>query len=180
MQFKAKLFEERTIFAVKLLESRHADAISQSDLQRAIADMRDKSYHGFVILLNIINAVPKPLQRLKRVTFFMPGDRQLSAVSSLTRDSLQDFILRHSILSGFTLDELRHLPNGTLIPSGSPRRMISITNSMGSEVLLNGARITTPDVCRGPNIRCHGISSQIEYSDAVDYPRASNITARTH
>lgn len=157
---------------VVLAESRPANAINQTDLHRAMADMRSRSYHGFVILLNILNTIPNPLQRSAKTTFLMPHGWQLSA-ATLTRSSLQDFILRHSIPSGFTLDELKRLPNRTLVPSGIPKRMISITRSRRSGLFLNKARITTPNVCLGPNIRCHGISSQIGYNDAIDYNPAS-------
>ncbi|PKI35543.1 uncharacterized protein LOC116197913 [Punica granatum] len=159
---------------VVLAESRHANAINQTELHKAMADMRARSYHGFVILLNILNTIPVSLQRSEKTTFLMLDDRALSGVS-LTRNSLQDFILRHSIPSGLSLNELMRLPNGTLVPSGMPKRMISITNRRRTGLFVNNARIVTPNVCLSSVVRCHGISSEIRFKDAINSSSAQPL-----
>ncbi|KAJ7960273.1 FAS1 domain-containing protein [Quillaja saponaria] len=159
------------LFAVG--ESQHVNSINQTDLQAAMSDMRTRSYHGFVILLKILNSMPESL-RDTDITFFMPNDEDLSAVA-VTPDHLQDFILSHSIPTPLMLNHLLHFPNGTLVPSGIPSRMISITNNGKPAMFLNNARIDTPNVCISSLIRCHGISAALKFSDMVPLLAASDF-----
>lgn len=146
-----------------LVGNAQAMAINQTDLQAAMDDMRLKSYHGFVILLKILNSSHKTLQN-SDITFFMPTDQELSQVA-ISPDRLEDFVLSHSIPTALLLNNLLHFPNGSLVPSSIPNRMISITNCRKMGVCVNNARIVTPNVCLSSSIRCHGISTTITYDN---------------
>lgn len=149
-----------------LVGKAHATAIDQTDLKAAMDDMRSKSYNGFVILLKILNSSNKALQ-YSGMTFFMPTDQELSHVA-ISPDRLEEFVLSHSVPTPLLLNNLLHFPNGSLVPSSIPNRMISITNCRKMGVCVNNARITTPNVCLNSSIRCHGISTTIAY-DRVSY-----------
>ncbi|XP_030471441.2 fasciclin-like arabinogalactan protein 19 [Syzygium oleosum] len=140
-------------------ESRPKGEINQTDLHKAMADMRMKSYRGFVILLQRLSTYPDALYG-SNITFLMPDDRQLSK-ASVSQDNLQDFILSHSIPMPLLMSHLIHFPNRTLIPTCLPNRMISITNNGRSGMFVNKARIVNPDVCLSSLIRCHGISDAL-------------------
>ncbi|KAF7827363.1 fasciclin-like arabinogalactan protein 19 [Senna tora] len=157
-------------------ESQLTNALNQTDLQAAMADMRARSYHGFVILLKILNSMPNSLQKTD-LTFFMPNDDKLSQ-SSITPDRIQNFILSHSIPTSLILNQLLHFPNGSLVPSGVPNRMISITNTRRSGMLLNNARIVAPNVCLSSSIKCHGISAAIEFDNIIPHHQASAFKDR--
>ncbi|XP_028803126.1 fasciclin-like arabinogalactan protein 19 [Neltuma alba] len=146
-------------------QSQSTSGINQTDLQAAMADMRARSYHGFVILLKILNSMPNSLQT-SDLTFLMPNDEELSQFS-ITPDHLQDFILSHSIPTPLVINQLLRFPNGSLVPSSVPNRMISITNSRRSGMFLNNARIITPNVCISSSIRCHGISAALEFGHII-------------
>ncbi|KAI3440949.1 uncharacterized protein J3R85_002984 [Psidium guajava] len=150
-----------------LAESRLTDEVNRTDLHKAMADMRMKSYHGFVILLQMLNTYPDALHG-SNITFLMPNDQQLSK-ASVSRDDLQDFILSHSIPVQLPMTNLVHFPNRTLLPTCLPNRMISITNNGRSGMFVNNARIVNPDVCLRSLIRCHGISDTLML-DASKYP----------
>lgn len=154
-------------------KSEPTNAINQTDLQAAMADMRARSYHGFVILLKILNSIPDSLQNTD-LTFLMPNDEELSQFS-ITPDHLQDFILSHSIPTPLLLNQLQHFPNGSLIPSSIPNRMISITNSRRSGMFVNNARVVVPNVCLSSSIRCHGISAALEFDNMTPNHRASGF-----
>ncbi|KAJ7964719.1 FAS1 domain-containing protein [Quillaja saponaria] len=147
------------LFAVG--ESQHVNPVNQTDLLAAMADMRNQSYHGFVILLKILDSIPNSL-RDTDVTFLMPNDEDLSAIAV---NPNRDFILSHSIPTPLLLNHLLHFPNGTLVPSSIPSRMISITNNGETGLFVNNARIVTPNVCTSSFIRCHGISAAIDFSN---------------
>ncbi|KAL0560170.1 hypothetical protein IC582_000566 [Cucumis melo] len=150
-------------FFVLLLLVAKAQAImaNQTDLQAAMDEMRLKSYHGFVILLKILNNSNKTLQN-SDITFFMPTDQELSQ-ADISLDQLEEFVLSHSIPTSLLLNNLLHFPNGSLVPSSIPNRMIKITKSRKMGVCVNEARIVTPNVCLTSSIRCHGISTAISY-----------------
>lgn len=141
--------------------SQNTNAINQTDLQIAMDDMRTSSYNGFVILLKIISASPESLQN-GEITFLMPTDEELSK-ASLRPDGLQELILSHSIPSALLISHLLHFPNGSLVPSSVPNRMLRITRSKKSGLFLNNARIVTPNVCLNSLIRCHGISTTMAF-----------------
>ncbi|KAI4308488.1 hypothetical protein L6164_031561 [Bauhinia variegata] len=151
-------------------ESQPTNAINQTDLQVAMADMRMQSYHGFVILLKILNSIPNSLQTTD-LTFLMPNDDQLSHFLT-TRESLHEFILSRSIPTALVLNHLLHFPSGTLVPSSIPSKMISITNSGIARLYVNNARIITPNVCLSSLIRCHGISATLKFDKMVPSLRA--------
>ncbi|KAJ1415560.1 FAS1 domain [Sesbania bispinosa] len=140
-------------------ESQSTTSFNQTDLQSAMTDMRSRSYYGFVILLKILNSLPNSLQN-NDLTFLMPNDEELSQFS-ITPDQLHDFILSHSIPTPLVLNHLLHFPNGSLVPTSVPSRVISITNSGRSGFFVNNARIVTPNVCQSSVIRCHGISAAL-------------------
>ncbi|TXG55504.1 hypothetical protein EZV62_020760 [Acer yangbiense] len=144
-------------------ESQSTNKLNQTELRAAMADMRAKSYHGFVILLKILEKSPNSLPS-SDVTFLMPDDDQLSALE-LNLDHLLNFILIHTIPSPLIFNNMLHFPNGTLVPSSMPGKMISVTNDHG--LFFNSARIVSPNVCVNSTIRCHGISSAISF-DGLD------------
>lgn len=155
-----------TIFTVS--EAQSTASFNQTDLQAAMADMRSRSYYGFVILLKILNSQPNSLQN-NDLTFLMPSDEELSQFS-ITPDQLHDFLLSHSIPTSLVLNHLLHFPNGSVVPSSVPSRVINITNSGRSGGLfVNNARIVTPNVCQTSLIRCHGISAALTF-DMVPTP----------
>lgn len=162
-----------TLFTVGESQSQSQSTITfnQTDLQTAMADMRSKSYYGFVILLKILNSQPNSLQN-NDMTFLMPNDEDLSKFS-ITPEQLRDFLLSHSIPTPLLLNHLLHFPNGSVVPSSLPSRVISITNSGRSGGLfVNNARIVTPNVCLNSLIRCHGISAALTFDDNVPFHRS--------
>lgn len=153
-------------------ESQSTTSFNQTDLQAAMIDMRSRSYYGFVILLKILNSLPNSLQN-NELTFLMPSDEELSQLT-LTPDQLHDFILSHSIPTPLLLTHLLHFPNGSVVPSSIPTRVINITNSSGRSggLFVNNARIVTPNVCLSSFIRCHGISAALTFDNTVPFHRA--------
>lgn len=147
-------------------ESQLSNTLNQTDLQAAMGDMRARSYHGFVILLKILNSMPNSSLQNTDITFLMPNDEELSHFS-ITPNRLQDFILSHSIPTPLVLSQLLHFPNGSMVPSSIPNRMISITNNSKSGMFVNNARIVVPNVCLSSSIRCHGISAALEFTDMI-------------
>ncbi|KAF8409699.1 hypothetical protein HHK36_005778 [Tetracentron sinense] len=145
-----------------LTESQPTAPLNQTDLQAAIADMRTKSYHGFVILLKMLNSTHNSLLG-RDVTFLMPSDQELSG-STITQENLQDFLLSHSIPTALLFNNLLHFPTGTLVPSSLPNRMISVANHGRTSFFLNNARLVNPEVCLSSLIRCHGISATITFN----------------
>ena len=158
----------RTLFTVG--ESQPTTSFNQTDLQAAMADMRSTSYYGFVILLKILNSQPNSLQN-NDLTFLMSNDEELSQYS-ITPDQLHDFILSHSIPTPLVLNHLLHFPNGSVVPSSLPSRVISITNGGRSGLFVNNAKIVTPNVCQSSLIRCHGISAALTFENEVPVHRA--------
>ncbi|KAI4305666.1 hypothetical protein L6164_029018 [Bauhinia variegata] len=146
-------------------DSQPTNGINQTDLQAAMTDMRMRSYYGFVILLKILDSIPNSLQSTD-LTFLMPNDEQLSHFS-ITPGNLHDFILSHSIPTPLALNHLLHFPNGTLVPSSIPSRMIRITNIGREGMFLNNAKIIIPNVCQSSWIKCHGISAALTFGNMV-------------
>jgi len=156
-----------TLFAIA--ESQSTISFNQTDLQVAMADMRSRSYHGFVILLKILNSHQNSLQT-NDLTFLMPNDDELSQFS-ISLDQLPDFILSHSIPTPLLLSHLLHFPNGSVVPSSIPTRVINITNMGRTGLFVNNARIVTPNVCQSSSIRCHGISAALTFTNMVSFHR---------
>ncbi|XP_045829323.1 uncharacterized protein LOC123920994 [Trifolium pratense] len=156
-----------TLFAVG--ESQSTAAFNQTDLQTAMSDMRSRSYYGFVILLKILNSLPNQLQS-NDFTFLMPNDEDLSHFS-ITTDELHDFLLSHSIPTALLLSHLLHFPNGSIVPSGLPNKVINITNSGRAGLFVNNARVVTPNVCLNSLIRCHGISAAMTFENVLPFHR---------
>ncbi|KAJ9169949.1 hypothetical protein P3X46_018090 [Hevea brasiliensis] len=154
-------------------ESQPSNPLNQTDLQVAMDDMRTSFYYGFVILLKILNSAPNSLHE-GQITFLMPNDEELSKVA-LKLDNLQDFILSHSIPSELLLSHLLHFPNGTLVPSSVPNKMLRITNSGRLGLFVNNARVVTPNVCLNSLITCHGISTSMTFDSADSYPIKSSF-----
>ncbi|KAK7299853.1 hypothetical protein RJT34_10681 [Clitoria ternatea] len=157
-----------TLFAIS--ECQSTTSFNETDLQVAISDMRSRSYYGFVILLKILNSQPNSFQN-NDLTFLMPSDEELSQFS-ITPDQLHDFILSHSIPTPLVLNHLLHFPNGSVVPSSIPSRVISITNSGKTGLCVNNARIVTPNVCQSSFIRCHGISAALTFNDIGPFHQA--------
>ncbi|CAN0927170.1 hypothetical protein LINGRAHAP2_LOCUS35730 [Linum grandiflorum] len=135
--------------------------------------MRAMSYHGFVILLKILVSTPDTIQN-GELTFLMPTNDQLSGLN-LTADHLHDLVLGHSIPSALLLTHLLHFPNGSLVPSGIPNKMLRITNSRRSGLFVNNARITTPNVCLNSMIKCHGVDAVITFDDGDSTSSAASF-----
>lgn len=157
-----------TLFAVAESQTT-TSAFNQTDLQTAMSDMRSRSYYGFVILLKIFNSLPNSLQN-NDLTFLMPNDEDLSHFS-ITPNELHDFLLSHSIPTPLLLNHLMHFPNGSVVPSGLPSKVISITNSGRAGLFVNNARIVTPNVCQNSQIRCHGISAALTFENGIPFHR---------
>ncbi|CAJ1971583.1 unnamed protein product [Sphenostylis stenocarpa] len=164
-----------TIFAIG--ESQSTISFNQTDLEAAMADMRSRSYYGFVILLKMLDSQPNSMQN-NDLTFLMPNDDELSQFS-ISLDQLHDFILSHSIPTSLLLSHLLHFPNGSMVPSSVPSRVINITNSGKAGLFVNNARIVTPNVCQSSSIRCHGISAALTFANMVPFHRTSEIKDRT-
>ncbi|KAE8645713.1 hypothetical protein Csa_020262 [Cucumis sativus] len=129
-----------------LVAKAQATMTNQTDLQAAMDEMRLKSYHGFVILLKILNNSNKTLQN-SDITFFMPTDQELSQ-ADISLDQLEEFVLRHSIPTTLLLNNLSHFPNGSLVPSSIPNRMIKITKSRMMDTLPAKQSLAEPIVQR--------------------------------
>lgn len=106
-----------------------------------------------------------PLQSTA-VTFLMPNDEKLSEVV-VTPEHLHDFILSHLIPTVLLNNNLLHFPNGTLVPSSQPGRMLSITNSGKLGVYVNNARLVNFNVCMNSQLKSHGISSSITFDSPI-------------
>ncbi|PIA25640.1 hypothetical protein AQUCO_11000045v1 [Aquilegia coerulea] len=129
-----------------------------ADLPLAISDMRSKSYYGFVILLDVLNATTKS-GLSQQVTFFMPSDQQL-AESRISPDRLEEFVLGHTVPEPLVYGELQHVPSGTLVPSFMKNQLLRIS-SIRRHVFVNNAQIVAPNVCKSATIKCHGINAVI-------------------
>ncbi|CAB4274484.1 unnamed protein product [Prunus armeniaca] len=75
----------------------------------------------------------------------MPNGQELSG-AAVTPHHLQEFILSHSIPTALNFGHLLHFPNGSLVPSSTPSKIISVTHSRRSGLFLNNAKIVTPNV----------------------------------
>ncbi|KAL2316577.1 hypothetical protein Fmac_030453 [Flemingia macrophylla] len=137
-------------------ESQSTISFNQTDLQAAMTDMRSRQ--------------PNSLHN-NDLTFLMPNDEELSHLS-IALHQLHDFILSHSIPTALLLSHLLHFPNGSVVPSSVPNRVISITNSGRTTLFVNNARIVTPNVCQSSSIRCHGISAALTSDNMVLFHRA--------
>ncbi|CAN6574135.1 unnamed protein product [Malus baccata var. baccata] len=152
------------LFAVG--DSKPTNPINQTNLQAAIADMRTRSYHGFFILLKIVNnSIPDSLQN-SGITFLMPNDHEISE-AAVTPDQIHEFILSHSIPT--VLDLLR-FPNGTLAPSNIPSKIITVTKSKRSSLLLKNAKIVTPNVCHHYDVQRPSCSCRSPYPSIFVLP----------
>ncbi|KAF6145053.1 hypothetical protein GIB67_013404 [Kingdonia uniflora] len=151
------LFSLLTITSAQTLPTR----VNQTELQTAMAEMRASSYYGFVILLDMLNETIRTATFNREITFLMPGDLELSQ-SPISQGSLRGFLLTHSIPEPLPFNEITHIPNGALIPSGITNRMIRVTTHGRQHIFLNNAQIISPNICSGPIIKCHGISAVLD------------------
>ncbi|CAN6970176.1 hypothetical protein IGI04_033358 [Brassica rapa subsp. trilocularis] len=133
-----------------------------SDLFSAISDMRRESYYGFVTLLHILNDTD--FVRSQEITFLMPNDEDISQ-ADMSQESLETFILRHTIPAWLMINHMLRFPNKTLVPCSIPDRMFTITKSGGSGLFVNNARIVSPNICQNSRISCHGISNVITFNE---------------
>ncbi|KAL5724146.1 hypothetical protein ACHQM5_007444 [Ranunculus cassubicifolius] len=137
---------------------------NQNDLQAAVASLRSNSYHGFAILLQMLNSNPNSLRQVE-MTFFVPIDGELSDLV-ITQNYLHEFLLSHSLPSAIVIDDLKRLPSGTSLPSSFPHRLITLkTDQERSNVYLNNARVVKPNLCSTSTIKCHGISNIIRFQN---------------
>ncbi|KAL5700041.1 hypothetical protein ACHQM5_025540 [Ranunculus cassubicifolius] len=142
------------------------------ELSQAISDMTTKSYYGFAILLGMLNDTTRSSLG-QGATFFMPDNQHL-AESPISRDHLEEFILSHAIPDPLVFSELAHLPTGTLFPSYMNGRLLRISG-IGRHTFVNNAQITSPNVCSGSLIKCHGIDAVIANRDnQMDPSRSDN------
>ncbi|KAK9226161.1 hypothetical protein WN943_011208 [Citrus x changshan-huyou] len=96
----------------------------------------------------------------------MPNDEKLSEVVA-TPEHLHDFILSHSIPTVLLNNNLLHFPNGTLVPSSQPGRMLSMTNSGKLGTYVNNARLVNFNVWMNSQLKSHGISSSITFNSPI-------------
>ncbi|KAF5204741.1 Fasciclin-like arabinogalactan family protein [Thalictrum thalictroides] len=135
-----------------------------ADLPLAISDMGSKSYYGFIILLDVLNATTKS-GLSQQVTFFMPSD-QLLAESRISPDRLEEFVLGHTIPEPLVYGELQNVPSGTLVPSLMKNQLLRIS-SIRRRVFVNNAQIVAPNVCKSATIKCHGINAVIGRNNEI-------------
>ncbi|XP_010557763.1 PREDICTED: uncharacterized protein LOC104826655 [Tarenaya hassleriana] len=136
---------------------------NQSNLMAAMSDMRRQSYHGFVILLQLLNNTD--FLKSTEVTFLMPSDSDLSQ-ADINLGNLQTFVLSHSIPAWLMINHMLRFPNRTMVPSNSQDQVLTITKARGTLGLyVNDARIISPNICQDSRISCHGISNVIKFTD---------------
>ncbi|RID59579.1 hypothetical protein BRARA_F02800 [Brassica rapa] len=136
-----------------------------SDLVSAIADMIRESYNGFgtLVLLHVLNDTN--FYNNQEITFLMPSDDHLSQ-ADMSQESLETFILRHTIPAWLMINHLLRFPNKTLVPCSIPDKMFVITKSGRSGGLyVNNARIVSPNICRNSRVACHGVSNVITFTE---------------
>ncbi|CAN7080378.1 unnamed protein product [Brassica oleracea var. botrytis] len=154
-----------------------------SDLVSAIADMIRESYNGFgtLLLLHVLNDTN--FYNNQEITFLMPSDDHLSQ-ADMSQESLETFILRHTIPAWLMINHLLRFPNKTLVPCSIPDKMFVITKSGRSGGLyVNNARIVSPNICRNSRVACHGVSNVItftedSFSKAILSPALSSVRER--
>ncbi|KAF6145055.1 hypothetical protein GIB67_013406 [Kingdonia uniflora] len=129
--------------------------------------MRSNSYFGFVILLQMLYNNPNSLQG-QEITFLMPNDTELSRII-ITPNHLEEFLLSHSIPTALPINNLLHLPTGTVLPSSVKNRTIAITNRGRANFLVNNARLVSPNVCSSVLIRCHGITNVMSFGNPAAF-----------
>ncbi|KAG2316604.1 hypothetical protein Bca52824_019726 [Brassica carinata] len=155
-----------TILASTVTEPRPTPILrhdnQSSDLFSAISDMRRESYYGFVTLLHILNDTD--FFRNQEITFLMPNDEDISQ-ADMSQESLETFILRHTIPAWLMINHMLRFPNKTLVPCSIPDKMFTITKSGGSGLFVNNARIVSPNICQNSRISCHGISNVITFHE---------------
>lgn len=145
------------------------------DLDVAIEEMAKANYFTFITLIKMS---PLDNKILGNVTFLMPNDRILSKTNIL-RDSVSEFLLRHSIPSPLLFDHLRHIPSGSTIPSSEPEYLLNINNGGRRSFFLNNVKIISPNICTaGSSIRCHGIDGVLSPINKIP-PESCSNTSRT-
>jgi len=122
--------------------------------------MRAKSYHGFAMLLQMLDGTTA--QPNRDLTFFMPDDKKLSS-SSISVDQVREFLLKHAMPMPLDFNDLSHFPTGTLVPSGNSSKMIRIHNRGRGDFFVNNAKIVSANVCFNSLIKCHGVDAIIDY-----------------
>ncbi|KAF3776271.1 hypothetical protein EJ110_NYTH48686 [Nymphaea thermarum] len=134
---------------------------NESDVDSAVGNMRERSYYGFIMLLQMLNW--QTVASRNGITFLIPADKELAS-ASIAPEQIQDFILSHSILTPLYFNNMLHFPTGTLIPTGLPNFMLDITNNGPYDFYLNNAKIVAPNVCQSATIKCHGIDAVIQHN----------------
>ncbi|XP_026410514.1 FAS1 domain-containing protein SELMODRAFT_448915-like [Papaver somniferum] len=140
----------------RILSTSVAESFStKDDLVVAIKEMQKANHFSFVMLLNMLLSDKLP----ENITFLMPNDRLLSNIS-MPEHEIAEFIQRHSIPSPLLLDQMKHFPTGSMIPTSKPNFMLKISNNGNRRSFyLNDILIISPDICTaGFSIRCHGIN----------------------
>ncbi|XP_028754986.1 uncharacterized protein LOC114714414 [Neltuma alba] len=101
--------------------------------------MRSKSYHGFAMLLKMLNATSQANQEL---TFFMPDDREFQHPPLQHR--IEEFLLSHA-MPCLCISVTDSFPYSYwhLVPSGIRNKMMRIHNRGRGAFFLNNAQVTT-------------------------------------
>ncbi|XP_022142639.1 uncharacterized protein LOC111012702 [Momordica charantia] len=149
--------------AATLTSSSHSSNPNRTDLEAAIEDMRAKSFYGFAILLQMLNATTQ--LALRDITFFIPRDAQLSNIS-IAVGRLEAFVFSHFIAMPLQFSDLIRFPTGSMVPSGVHNRMIRVHNHGRAHFLVNNAEVTVPNVCATHTVKCHGVNRVIDYGHA--------------
>ncbi|KAJ4721019.1 hypothetical protein OWV82_008748 [Melia azedarach] len=136
--------------------------VKNQDLVAAMEEMQKANYFTFVMLLNMF---PLDQKLTANITFLMPKDKVLSR-ANLLQQSVNDFLIRHSIPSALLFEHLQRIPSGSLITSSLPDYMLRISNGGRKMFSLNNVRIISPNLCTaGSSIRCHGIDGVLNLQD---------------
>ncbi|XP_031493240.1 uncharacterized protein LOC116259516 [Nymphaea colorata] len=146
-----------SIFTAAAQQPRRND----SDVDSAVGNMRERSYYGFIMLLQMLNW--QTVASRNGITFLIPADKELAS-ATIAPEQIQDFILSHSILTPLYFNNMLHFPTGTLIPTGLPNFLLDITNNGPYDFYLNNAKIVAPNVCQSARIKCHGIDAVIQHN----------------
>ncbi|KAG2316603.1 hypothetical protein Bca52824_019725 [Brassica carinata] len=127
----------------------------------------------FFFLLTILASTvtePRPTPILRHDNqssdlFSAISDMRRESYYDMSQESLETFILRHTIPAWLMINHMLRFPNKTLVPCSIPDKMFTITKSGGSGLFVNNARIVSPNICQNSRISCHGISNVITFHE---------------
>lgn len=132
-------------------------AETNKDIVIAEREMQRANYFTFVTLINMVQDKVRA-----NTTFLMPSDRMLSK-TLIPEKQVLEFLLRHSIPAPLFFEDLKRLPNGTLIPAYEPEYMIRVTNKGRKRFYVNNIQLVSPNICiAGDSFRCHGINGVLK------------------